>query len=381
MEFRSEKDILFEMIDKAEEKGLININEDLKTRIEQGYDTENQFLLDYSCHAYIISTLESTAETIYNNMNIETATGQGLDNLGALLNVIRYPAQSSRVNIEVNRLGEADEIIEIPAGTKVILIDAISANSIVEFYTIHDATIEEGVNSTTIQAESNELGAFTKIPSGAVIGLNDFTTELSAVNNEESTGGRNIESDDEYRQRIRNWYLKSLTGTYANIADYLLNYDGLMGFRLIPRWDGVGTLKIICDCLESELDNIRQGVQDNCMIYTDDPVICELPATEHLENLKLFVHIDENAAITYTLNEFENLILYHARAYIEGGTGRAGTVTPGLKIGQEFDPARLISFILNEIPEIANIYTNIIMPVHIPENSKLVINSYEVVFE
>ena len=75
-------------------------------------------------------------------------------------------------------------------------------------------------------------------------------TTLSGIERIESvssiTGGTNPESDDELKERF--FYIQAHKGTSGNVDDYInwaLQVDGVKNVKVIPLWNGNGTVKVI----------------------------------------------------------------------------------------------------------------------------------------
>ena len=375
MDYRNEQDILIEMVQKAMDNGLLRTSEDLITNIKNGVQTENQYILDLSTHALILAQLEEKNYENYQNIDITTAEGEALDNLGRLVNVHRNPAQPLVVEVTVGTGVALSENITVPVGTKVLL-QGVYDDVAYDFTTNEDLTIPAGSTEGKVYANSSILGYYGSLPIGAVVGLQGFPY-LSATNTDATTGGKNIEEDDDYRERIRRWSTENKLGTRETIETYLDNYVGLNGYNLIPCFDGVGTLKIICDTVESRLEEISTNVFNNCMLYTDMPPVCVLPDENILHSLVVDVSLREED-LSITLDELKQLIVSHIHIYVMGGTTRNGTITRGMGIGEDFVPSQLGAFLLNELQELNNVVFDSYDVVSVEQSHKFVVETVEV---
>lgn len=219
------------------------------------------------------------------------------------------------------------------------------------------------------------------MPSLCVEGVDGYPN-LNFSNPYPSTGGKDMEDDDSYRERIRTWASKLVLGSRACLVDYLDNYPGLDDYRLVPRFDGPGTLKVIADCIPNEFEALRDGIQENCMLYTDEEVVIEQVGTHVLQNLGLVIHLDEEAQMNRSYEELAELVDSQCHTFIEGGVDLEGNQVRRLRLGKELDPSRLLSFIQGQFSEIANIRsTNVTAPVHIGDAEKLVLDSVSIEFE
>lgn len=373
MQFRTENEILQEAIQQAQNNGLIAEDEKILERINNGELTNNQYVLDLATHAYIHAELERLISEVYNNSNVNQATGSALDTLGDLFDVKRYTAQPAMAEITVSTPALLEEDIIIPAGTKVILQEFYSTRG---YHTLNEVTLLHGMESVQAVIECDEYGFGMNLPSGAVTGLVGFET-LVVTNTEKGTNGRFIEEDEDYRERIKNWPATHKIGTKACIEEYLEHMEGVDTFILLPMYDGnVGSLKIIVDTLQSRLAEIRDEVYDNCMLFTDPKPVVERPTSVTIQNFTVNIYPGENILITE--NELKQLIINQSQIYISGGISRKGKNIKGMSIGQNFAPSQLERFLLDEITEIYNISINLDGVVICPDDSKLELGEVEV---
>ena len=200
MDYRNEQEILVEMVQKAIDKGLLRTSEDLIVNIQNGVQTENQYILDLSTHAYVVSQFEEKNHENSENIDIATATGEALDRFGRLVNVTRNIAQPLMVEVTVGTGVALQEAVTVPAGTRVLL-QGIYDDVDYDFRTVDEITIPAGSVEANVYAESGILGYYGSLPPNSVVGLYGFP-DLSATNTESSTTGKNIEEDDVYRERI-----------------------------------------------------------------------------------------------------------------------------------------------------------------------------------
>jgi hypothetical protein len=194
------------------------------------------------------------------------------------------------------------------------------------------------------------------------------------------TGGRNIEEDGEYRERVRSWSSALNIGTRACIDNYLGMYDGLDSYRLVPRYDGVGTLKIVCDTLPTLLEQISSDVYENCMLVTDYPPLCVLPESTTLSTLELTVSKGDGVT-GYTDDELKQLVVAQVETFVNGGVKRDSTRVRGLGIGDDFIPSQLVQYLLGEFPELVNIVPDSMEVITVPDTNHFNIEQTEVAIE
>lgn len=352
MEFKTEREILLNAIAKADELGLLGDTDDIVERVANGENTENQYVLDLSTHAYILSDFINQLEAVYESCDIATARGEQLDTLGRLVNVNRLPGIPSMMVLELSLALPSTSDLIIPAGTRV-LIDELQVDPYITYTTDAQVKITAGSTEATVTCTSDYNGLQRKVPAESVYGLEGFPT-VTVYNREESTSGRSIENDDDYRTRILLWNVKNQVGTESAFQAYLGEVQGLDDYKLIPRPDErIGYLDVVCDCNESRLPEIQSGLQENCMLFTDDPCYCVGPS-------RVFVDISLSARITrepiqHMVSEIIALIRHEVEVFIDGGTTRNGSVIQGRRIGETFTPSLLVMHLHNLFPELISI--------------------------
>ena len=128
------------------------------------------------------------------------ATGSFLDHLGALLSVFRLQPTSAEtlVRFSLASVVQKDPFI-IPQGTR------ITPDGNLFFATVEDLEIAEGEMYGDVAAECLTVG---EVGNGFLPGqinklVDIFPYEISVSNLDTSTGGTDIESDEEFRERIQ----------------------------------------------------------------------------------------------------------------------------------------------------------------------------------
>lgn len=378
MDYRTERDIVLEMIEKANKDGPIRTNEDIIINVKEGKQTENQYVQDFSVHAMPLADLEQKNYDNYTNSNVATARGQALDNFGDLVHVARYNAQPLVVEVRLDAGVVLSSAVTVPAGTVVLLQDVYD-DVPYDFRTVEDVTVNAGMQTASVFAESSILGYRGSLPAGAVVGLQGFAN-LSATNVSESSEGRDVEEDEEYRLRLRDcWSQVLIRGSREMIEDYLSRYEGIDSYNLIPRFDGVGTLKIVCDTTASLLPRISEDVYNECMLLTDNPPVCVLPEQTNLASLTLNITFGDAGSGSLTEDEFKQLVAEQVKVFVQGGIRRNGDSYKGLRIGEDFVPSQLIQYLFDEFPELINIVPSSLSVVSVADNHKFGITSVTVV--
>ena len=351
MNKRNETEILLEMVEKSEENGLISTDEDLLNKIRDGKATDNQYILLLGAVSHILAQLEDDNNTLFDDCNVSTARGEALDNMGRLLNVTRSLAEPALCEVKITRLLNESGSISIPAGTPVVLYEGMASYG--SYYLRDPVELSEGENTITAIIRSTDLGYQSSLPATMVARF-EGDYPVTVVNEQSGTNGQDIEEDDDYRLRIMEWAGVNKIGTKACIEDYLDHYEGIDEYNLIPLYEGVGTLKIVADTLDSLKDQIANDVYTNCMTITDVKPTVELPQAETIFSIRCTV--TPSSTNTLSTDELTGMIAEQTRIFIEGGTTRTGSNIHGVGIGDDLVSSKLIRHILDEFVEVENVY-------------------------
>lgn len=128
----------------------------------------------------------------------------------------------------------------------------IKKNSLVQtaqglqYITLQDGVISEEGN-VVISIEAVAIGKQYNVPSNAVVELPISIPGVIEITNEEPVqGGADEETNDEYRERIlQRVQNPPSSGNKSDYERWAKEVDGVKGVKVIPLWDGPGTVKII----------------------------------------------------------------------------------------------------------------------------------------
>ena len=127
------------------------------------------------------------------------ATGDYLDHIGALLGVTRLGASSALTTLKITLSEVQDTAILIPEGTRA------TADGTLLFATTEAVEIPAGDTSITVTAQCTTTG---EQGNGFIVGqikrlVDPFPYEMAVENISESYGGSDVESDENFRERIQ----------------------------------------------------------------------------------------------------------------------------------------------------------------------------------
>lgn len=347
--------IFKEMVQDAYHYGLVSNDEYFLDYINNRQDIENMYILFLSVYAMQNSEFYEEATKLYNSNDLDKAVGIDLDILGAKVGVPRPQATKSSVTLTFTLTENEDYDVRIPKGTIVSNGEGIS------YYTVEEATIVNGRYSVDVGAYSVEGGYNTHVGRHTLTYLERGTwsnlNNISVTNHKGSKGGRSAFSDDEYRELIRNWTYSHIKGTKEAYELFFSYYDGVESYRLVPKWDGTGTVKVIVDPADDWIINdITEKLLENVELFDDDVFVTGA-------NRKV---IDVNAVANVSIDNVEDYsdvekdiiqqrIVNAVKIYIDGGYRKNGEYYKGMLIGDDFVPLQCAVFVLQEVPQVKSI--------------------------
>ena len=204
-----------------------------------------------------------------------------------------------------------------------------------------------------------ESGSKNKVVAGVLTEIHDNPFNLVCTNTE-SSGGIDEYSDTQYRELLKKWRLINLKGSTEAYLQYFANFDGIDGYKLVPNWDGTGTLKIILDPgYPIQLNKAYEEI--NAKVSQIDVDISLFAPIKKNINVYVVVNVDIDRINPYSSLEKEIIkskIETAIKVFIDGGYRVNNVYYSGLKIGEDFIPHKLAVFLDEEIPELKNITFN-----------------------
>lgn len=357
---RTYNEIFPEMIQDAQNLNLISEDEQFLEHIDNLEDIENNYVMDLSTHALQTDGLYKEATKIYNSNDINKAVGIDLDNLGELFNVKRPAAQKSVAGLTFSLNKSISEEVIIPEGT------VVQTDLGEKYVTVEDVNIPANDLNVTVNAKSVLYGYASRVGKNTLVNLStvidSHEAKLTVTNLSASSGGKNQATDEEYRELLRNWTKILTRGTKLAYDYYLMNYEGVDSYKLIPHWDGAGTLKIVIDApaetLPTIIPEITAGLIEDVHLYKDDDVIIVPAEDVTITNVTCTVNVDIDNLTQYSLPDKETISLKVQNAittYIDGGYRVNGEYYAGLKLGEDFIPYQCGLFVAQEVSEVKNV--------------------------
>lgn len=165
-----------------------------------------------------LEELEQRLRTVQHSLRLNDAEGQALNYLGERFGVDRLQASRATGQVTFSRDTAATKDYLIKEGT---LIETGGLDSI-EFQTTEGVILANGTTSVTSDIEAREFGSKANVAADTISqAVKSISGVDSITNTEQITGGRNLEQDEAYRDRIRTSIgeidVSSLKGLYNEL--------------------------------------------------------------------------------------------------------------------------------------------------------------------
>lgn len=169
-----------------------------------------------------------------------TTWGQNLDLIAWGYGQLRRPAVQAVGTVLFT--GENGTLIG--TGTKVSPVQ-IDPNVVPPvFETTQSGTISGGQLSLAIRAV--EAGAEGNVAAGQITFLQSTLPGIATVTNSAATtDGADEENDEQLKERLQLYFDGRGSGTQADYARWALSRSGVGRVKVVPTWDGPGTVKVV----------------------------------------------------------------------------------------------------------------------------------------
>lgn len=346
------EEIIQIMLDDSVENGLASKAEDFSSFIANQEDISNYYVMDKAVIAHMFSIAYDDATLVYNSFNVELAEGEDLNKIGDRVGVPRPVARHASALVTFTIQEEILEDINIEAGIVIATDDGIEYETVEPLYLSADST------STTVQCLSVDTGVEAKVMADTLVNIvSTLDYSFSCTNQDSSSGGEEEYSDEDYRYLLENWILIHLKGSDEAFENYFANFDGIDGYKLVPNWNGTGTMKVILDPgtpyllnqAYEELQAVISQATEDITMFAPVEVPIDIYATVNVD-------IDQiNPYSDLEKEDIKNRIVSAIRTFIDEGYRNDDSWYNGLSIGEDFIPHKLAVFLDEEIPELKNI--------------------------
>lgn len=282
---------------------------DMKKNNTTGLNTDEGSFVDAILRpvAYALAAWNFDLAALAKTILPDTATGVYLENQAADYGLVRM--DGARAAAEVIFAGNDGTVI--PAGT------AVQTRGGLVFLTDREATITNGEATVSVTAE--DMGTVCNVAANTICVMQSLAT-VTVKSSTEATGGSDVETDDELRQRLR--FVRVNTPASCNAAQYeawvMETPDAKIGkARVFSRPAGPGTVKIVLlgeDMLpaaQEDVDKVAAHIAPRREICTE--VTCE-PAASTPITVDAEVVLAEGASLDAVKSTFAGLL----KAYFAG---------------------------------------------------------------
>lgn len=256
-------------------------------------------------------TLNYYIQYVYNIMNIDNCYDEDLDRAAVIFGITRTQAKPAVAEVTFYTGDEpAKNDIEIPYGYIVSTRPNYNGD-VYEFeVTDADAVLKAGETSITCTVQCTTSGMIN-INMGAICILPESLQGIDSVSNDvDINGGTDTESDDEFRERIRN--VKETLGNCTDeaIKSAVQQIAGVTKCSISNLYEGNGTTGIIIvtdqvpapSSVVAEINNVANTVR-----AAGVNVILVFTATKTID-INITIDVDENkyATIANTITHYCN---------------------------------------------------------------------------
>ena len=293
---------------------------------------------------------------VYESAKVEYAENDDLDeNIGDVVGIPRPEATYAYVDVTFTLDVVLEEDVNI--SQEVVL----STDNGIEYRTLENIFIPAGETSTTVSCMAVEPGVASKIVENTLVNIEtELEINFSCNNDKASTGGTAEYTDDEYRYLLMHWKEVNLKGSLEAYEEYFANFDGIDSYKIVPFWNGTGTIKVILDPGTPEQLNRAYADLQSKVTQAKEDITMFAPVSKPID-IYAVVNVDIDQLNPYSDVEKEKIkarIISSIKVFIDGGYTTDDTYYPGLLLGEDFIPHKLAVFLDDEIPELKNITFN-----------------------
>lgn len=187
-----------------------------------------------------------TVDQIYKAMNIDTAEGSDLDNIVAILGVVRKQATYAEGTVVFGRSDVYATDIAIQYAQMISTRQNNNGSTSYEFMVTEDsAKLKAGELQTVVNVRATTPGNMF-LPVGTITIMNTPIVGIEYVTNlTEFIGGTDKETDDELRERAKQALAGLGKGTNIALRSALLGLEGVVDAIVMDANRGVGTADIV----------------------------------------------------------------------------------------------------------------------------------------
>jgi len=274
-----------------------------------------------------LTDLYGYAQSIYDQSNLSTATGENLDKIGEFFGVKRLPAKAATsigMGSSVQFRNNSASPVTIPALTRIWS----PADPSISYATNTSLTLAAGADGY-VDVTALGTGFWYNVGSGTLTRHDLGNANVTVTNVLPIINGAAVESDDNYRYRIANAFTVMQGATSEAIRIRLLELPGIKEAYLYPMARGTGTIDVIITSVETTVSqtllNEAQDILDKAVAFGIS-AIAKAP-TEIPIDLVVKLSLDPAA----TASNIRILVTAAAKTYVDNlqvgdSTGRGALI-------------------------------------------------------
>lgn len=372
-------------LENAYDWGLISHDENFTDYVKSKQDISNFYVMNLSVLADSIEDVYYDITDVYYSSKVNHAIGGDLDDIGRIVGCVRPPATFAEV--EVTFTTETyDSVRTIPQGI------VLSTATGIVYHTTTSKELPANTSTVNVQARAMEAGIKSRVLAGALNKIDTNATDevigvtlKSCTNQTSSSGGNNAYTDDEYRELLLDWRKANIRGSKEAYEYFFSQCDGIDSYKLIPNWNGTGTLKVVLDPgTPDQLRDVYAALNSDVSQFTED---ISMFAPEPVPiDIYAICNVDIDMINPYSSVEKEAIrsrIVDAVKLYIDGDVEKY----TGLGIGVDFIPYKLGVFLSELVPELKDITfkypcdkdTKEVVPITITDEQKATAHKVDIV--
>lgn len=135
------------------------------------------------------------------------------------------------------------------------------------FLLVDSVTIVDGTGSGVAEAEA--VGSQYNIGRDTLVAQTVLLPGLESWSNESASGGTNPETDEELVKRLYDRLRNPATsGNVAHYKEWATETPGVGNCRVLPLWDGAGTVKLVV--VDSEGKVASEAILEDCQAHVEE---------------------------------------------------------------------------------------------------------------
>lgn len=208
--------------------------------------------------AALLTQLYDVLESLEEDLNLTTARGQALDRIGSMFGVTRRPATRASTlttSAPIKFTNNGTTAVSIPAGTKVWSSRRIG----ITYSTTESIDVPAGAEGYVHVIADGE-GRVYEAGVGEIDRHSLGSSSVTVTNIAPIGNALDVESDDSYRQRIAQAFMRRYYGSEIAIRGALLDLPGVRDVQLLPLRRGPGTLDVYVVPTEAQVDSTFVGL-------------------------------------------------------------------------------------------------------------------------